>query len=130
MFSTLPKKFILEFILKSFLYFKKIFFERPITSKLKFEFKISSISLLSELIDSEIRDVVLRVKLDNISEDIVEKTVDIIEKNKGKHSLILNVINQNQNYDVDLLSRKIKVDVNKEFIKEINNLEVVKLSIN
>jgi DNA polymerase-3 subunit alpha len=85
---------------------------------------------LSELIDSEIRDVVLRVKLDNISEDIVEKTVDIIEKNKGKHSLILNVINQNQNYDVELLSRKIKVDINKEFIKEINNLEVVKLSIN
>jgi DNA polymerase-3 subunit alpha len=85
---------------------------------------------LSELIDSEIRDVVLRVKLDNISEDIVEKTVDIIEKNKGKHSLILNVFNQNQNYDVDLLSRKIKVDINKEFIKEINNLEVVKLSIN
>jgi hypothetical protein len=44
--------------------------------------------------------------------------------------LILNVINNNQNYDVDLLSRKIKVDINKEFIKDINNLEVVKLSIN
>ena len=94
------------------------------------EFKISSISLLSELIDSEIRDVVLRVKLDNISDEIVEKAVSIIEKNKGKHSLILNVINNNQNYDVDLLSRKIKVDINKEFIKDINNLEVVKLSIN
>ena len=94
------------------------------------EFKISSISLLSELIDSEIRDVVLRVKLENISDEIVEKTVGIVEKNKGKHSLILNVINHNQNYDVDLLSRKIKVDINKEFIKDINNLEVVKLSIN
>ena len=33
------------------------------------EFKISSICLLSELIDSETRDVVLRIKLDNISED-------------------------------------------------------------
>ena len=94
------------------------------------EFKISSISLLSELIDSEIRDVVLRVKLENISDEIVEKTVGILEKNKGKHSLILNVINHNQNYDVDLLSRKIKVDINKEFIKDINNLDVVKLSIN
>jgi len=31
---------------------------------------------------------------------------------------------------VSLLSRKIKVDINKEFINEINNLEVVKLSIN
>ena len=94
------------------------------------EFKISSISLLSELVDSEIRDVVLRIKLDSISEEMIEKTVGIIEKNKGKHSLILNVINQNQNYDIDLLSRKNKVDINKEFIKEINNLEVVKLSIN
>jgi DNA polymerase-3 subunit alpha len=94
------------------------------------EFKISSISLLSELVDSEIRDVVLRIKLDSISEEMIEKTVGIIEKNKGKHSLILNVINQNQNYDIDLLSRKNKVDINKEFIKEINNLDVVKLSIN
>ena len=87
-------------------------------------------SLLSEVIDNEVRDVILRIDLNNISEIIVDKTVNIIKKNKGKHSLILSVIDSEKNYDVDLLSRKLKVDINKDFIKEINSLQEITLSIN
>ena len=94
------------------------------------EFKINNMSLLSEVIDNEIRDVVLRIDLNNVSELIVDKTVNIIKKNKGKHSLILSVIDSEKNYDVDLLSRKLKVDINKDFINEINSLQEISLSIN
>ena len=94
------------------------------------EFKISSISLLSELIDSEIRDVVLRLDLNNISDSLVNQTVEIVERNKGKHSLVLSVVDTEKKYEVDLLSRKLKVDINKEFINEINSLDAVALSIN
>ena len=61
---------------------------------------------------------------------IVDKTVNIIKKNKGKHSLILSLIDSEKNYGVDLLSRKLKVDINKNFIDEINSLEEITLSIN
>ena len=94
------------------------------------EFKISSISLLSELIDSEIRDVVLKLDLNNISDALVDKTVEIAERNKGKHSLVLSVVDTEKKYKVDLLSRKLKVDISEEFINEINNLNTVALSIN
>ena len=94
------------------------------------EFKISSISLLSELIDNEVRDVILRLDLNKVSEILVDKTVDIIRKNKGKHSLLLSVVDTEKNYEVDLLSRKLKVDINKDFIDEINNLEEITLTIN
>ena len=94
------------------------------------EFKITSISLLSELIDSEVRDVTIKLELNSLTESIVEKTVEIVEKNKGKHSLILSVIDSEKNYKVDLLSRKIKVDVNSNFIEEIGDLNEVSLSVN
>ena len=94
------------------------------------EFKIISISLLSELIDSEVRDVTIKLELNSLTESIVEKTVEIVEKNKGKHSLILSVIDSEKNYKVDLLSRKIKVDVNSNFIEEIGDLNEVSLSVN
>ena len=94
------------------------------------EFKINNMSLLSEVIDNEVRDVILRIDLNNVSEIIVDKTVNIIKKNKGKHSLILSIIDSEKNYDVDLLSRKLKVDINKDFIKEINSLQEITLSIN
>ena len=94
------------------------------------EFKITSISLLSELIDSEVRDVIIKLELNSLTESIVEKTVKIVEKNKGKHSLILSVIDSEKNYKVDLLSRKIKVDINSNFIEEIGDLNEVSLSVN
>ena len=94
------------------------------------EFKIISISLLSELIDSEVRDVTIKLELNSLTESIVEKTVEIVEKNKGKHSLILSVIDSEKNYKVDLLSRKIKVDINSNFIEEIGDLNEVSLSVN
>ena len=56
------------------------------------EFKISSVALLSELIDKQVRDAVLRIDISDMSEGLVNNIVDIVNKNKGKHSLIVNVI--------------------------------------
>ena len=94
------------------------------------EFKIINMCLLSELTDSEVRDVVLKLEINSITESLVEKTVQIVEANKGKHSLIFSVIDSEKNYHVDLLSRKLKVDLNKEFISEINSVDELSLSIN
>ena len=93
------------------------------------EFKISSIILLSELIDNEIRDLNLRVSIDDINDDLVNQLVDILSNNKGKHSLVFNLIDYSNKYDVNLLSRKIKVKIDKEFVEKINNLGKIKLSI-
>ncbi len=94
------------------------------------EFKISNISLLSELTDSEVRDVKLEISLASLTESVVNKTVEVVEKNKGKHSLIVSVIDSDENYKVDLLSRKLKVDINDDFISQINAIEEVSLRVN
>ena len=84
---------------------------------------------LSELIDNEVRDVVVRVDVSDVNEQLVNNVVDIITEHKGKHSLVLNVVDNLNNYEVDLLSRKMKVDLNKEFFEKIRELNHLKLLI-
>ena len=93
------------------------------------EFKISSVILLSELIDKEVRDAVLRIDVSDISERLVSDVVAIVQENKGKHSLVLNVVDHLNKYEVDLLSRKMKVNLDKVFFKQIGELNQLKLKI-
>ena len=93
------------------------------------EFKINNISLLSELTDSEVRDVVLKLELNSLTETLVDQTVKLVEKNMGKHSLVISVVDSENNYKVDLLSRKLKVDINNDFVSEINSIQEVSLSV-
>jgi DNA polymerase-3 subunit alpha len=93
------------------------------------EFKISSIDLLSELIDKEIRDVILKVDIGDISEQLVNDVVHIVSEHKGKHSLIFNVVDHLNKYKVDLLSRKMKVNLDREFLERIGELNQLKVKI-
>ena len=93
------------------------------------EFKISSVVLLSELIDKEVRDAVLRIDMNDVSETLVNNIVDIVNANKGKHSLVVNVVDHINKYEVDLLSRKVKVNLDKEFIQKVGALNQLELKI-
>ena len=93
------------------------------------EFKISSIDLLSEIVDKEVRDVILRVDVNDVSEKLVEEVVQIVSEYKGKHSLVFNVADHLNKYEVDLLSRKMKVDLSKDFFSQIEDLDQLKLKV-
>ncbi len=93
------------------------------------EFKIASVDLLSELIDKEVRDVILRVDVGDISKQLVDDVVHIVSEHKGKHSLVFNVVDYLNKYEVDLLSRKMKVNLDKEFLERIEELNQLKVKI-
>ena len=93
------------------------------------EFKISSIELLSDLIDKEVREVILRIDLQDINNDFVDDLSEIIYNNEGKHSLVVNVVDNLNKYEVNLLSRKNKLNLNKKFIEKIQLLKQVKVLV-
>ena len=93
------------------------------------EFKISSINILSELIDAEVRDLVISLDFNNVEPSLNDNLVEIISKNKGKHSVIFNFIDSKNNYNSEVLSRKFKVDLNKELINELNNFNKIGIKI-
>ncbi|MEC9208835.1 MAG: DNA polymerase III subunit alpha [Bacteroidota bacterium] len=93
------------------------------------EFKISSINLLAEIIDKEVRDIVLRVDLNDISESLVEKISSLVTEKSGKHSLVLNVVDSLNKYEVNLLARKTKINLDKDFMTHINSLTQIKMRV-
>ena len=82
-----------------------------------------------ELYDSNQRLIYLGQKVNDISEKLVEEVVQIVSEYKGKHSLVFNVADHLNKYEVDLLSRKMKVDLSKEFFSQIGELDQLKLKV-
>ncbi len=110
------------------LYVKGKVQNRPYNDE-ELEFRIQDIQLLSELLDKEPRSVVLTVDLNDINDDFVQRISNSTNKNGGKHSLIIQVNNQEKKYAVELLSRKRKINIDKTFIQEIEKITEVGLKI-
>jgi len=93
------------------------------------EFKVTNIDLLSEIIDKEVRDVILRIDVNDINESNIQSLYELIKLKKGKHSLVLNITDQINKYDVDLLSRKYKINLDNEFHNKLATLKHINLRI-
>ena len=55
--------------------------------------------------------------------------MNIISEHKGKHSLVFNLVDNLNRYEVDLLSRKMKVNLDREFLERIGELNQLKVKI-
>ena len=93
------------------------------------EFKIASTDLLSEIIDKEVRDVMLSVDVNDISENFVNDFLILAAENSGKHSLVFRIFDSLNKYEVDLLSRKVKISLNKQFMMQIDALQTLQVVV-
>ena len=95
----------------------------------EFEFKISNIKLLSEIVDSEVRNLRISVDIKDITKTLVEEIDSIINERKGKHTVTFNLIDKQNNYNVNLFSRKARVSLDRDFFKNISNINALSLEI-
>ena len=93
------------------------------------EFKVHKIEMLDQLIDSENRNLLIEVSFDVVNDNIVNKLMEVINNNKGEHLLKIKLINYQDKYAVDLLSRNTKVDLSKDFIDSLRKINDLKVSI-
>ena len=92
------------------------------------EFKVLDIQLLSEIINSENRNMIVQIAVDQVNSKMVNDLVKNITKHKGEHSLLVRLQDFSNGYSVNLLSRKNKVSLDKDMvnqIKKINGVEVL-----
>ena len=110
------------------LYVKGKVQKRPFNED-QLEFRVKDIQLLSELIDKEVRNVVLELDINDITDELIHKIETVTNKNGGKHSLIIQINNNQKKYALELLSRNRKLNVDKQFIQEIEKIGEVGLKI-
>ena len=88
----------------------------------EYEFKISKISLLSEVKDQMVKGVRISVDLDDLTYDLMEDLHALTTSNSGKAKLYFDVIDRKENITLQLFSKNITVDANSKFIKILDEI--------
>lgn len=93
------------------------------------EFKITSIHLLSELRDKLAKSVTIQVPIERVTDDFMGQILAILEKNKATTDqqncqLLFDVYDREQNVVVKLPSKSLKINPTNDFLEQLDALNV------
>jgi len=94
-----------------------------------FECKIQKIDLLSEIKDKTFNSIKLKVGAGDVSNDFIDKIEKLINTHPGKCSVEIHVEDKAENLSVKMFSKTKKIDINDEFMNEINRLTVLEYDL-
>ena len=122
-------KFKQYFMTGWFVFISGAVIQKKWSTENELEFKINSITLLSEVRGRMIKGLKVNINLDDLTLDLMEKLEIITAKYKGDAKLYIEVLDKQENISLELFSKKIKVDPSAELIKELKLLPEVAYKI-
>lgn len=93
------------------------------------EFKVSSMELLSELREKKARTLLLSVESSDLTDNKIDELYELISENSGNCALKFIVKDHKTNAELRMPSRSIKVSVDNDFIKKVDELEVFEYTV-
>ena len=94
-----------------------------------FNTNIKSVELMSEVKDKSIQKITFDVPLDKLNSTMVEDLAEIVKENPGEAELVFNIHTSDSN-NVVLMSRKLKVRVEKQLIQYIKEHDEIGIKVN
>ncbi len=86
------------------------------------EFKVMAIDLLSEMKAKRFKEMTLKMNINTLTPELIAEVRDIILKNPGKFTLKMSVFDTQNEYDIAMFSRSLKVDISKVVHAELAEL--------
>lgn len=94
------------------------------------EVKVNKISLLSEVLESQVQNMMLRIPLQGLTHDVVTELAQISMENRGKVTLRFQVYDEeNERQQVQLLSRSVSVSLTSELIRFFEERPEISMSL-
>jgi len=93
------------------------------------EFRTWNIQLLNDIRDSLSKEILLRVLLEDVSENLVSDLTEITQSNPGKCLLKLNVFDQDEKIALDFMSKQYKVNPSNQFFQSLKRHPEVRYEI-
>ncbi len=99
------------------------------------EFKVTSIDLLSELRDKLTKCITIQVPLNAISAELMEKIDHILFQNRESNEqrnckLNFEIFDMEQNLKLELPSKSLKINPNNQFLEELSKLNAIHYRLN
>jgi DNA polymerase-3 subunit alpha len=86
-------------------------------------FKIQSIELLTELLEERTKELRLRLNLSYLNLETVDYLEDLFDQYKGNKKVILEVYDEQDLVQLDFLSRKVQLTINKALVTDLSKVE-------
>lgn len=93
------------------------------------EFKVKKIHLLSEIRETMINAVVLRIPISNLSQEFMKGLGELVNKNKGNTNLKFLIFDPIEKVWVEMFSRTHRVDLSPEFIDFLKSYPEIEFKI-
>lgn len=93
------------------------------------ELKLSKMELLEQVKENAFSVIKLRVKLDNVNDELIIKLENLINTKAGKSSIEFYVEDETQNMNVKLFSKKSKVAIDNDFLYELDKMADIKYDL-
>ncbi len=94
------------------------------------EVRPSQLQLLGEVRDKLAKSLTIKIPLNLVSEDIVKSILTITNTYPGKCNLKVTLIDADENMSVELISKKIKLNLSNELIHELDTMGTVSYKLN
>jgi len=96
---------------------------------IEYEIKIHSIEPLYSLMEKRAKELTLYISLDMVNRQYIERIRQLIDEFPGSVKLKLQVVDEEEDISVDMLSRKRKVNC-EGFLKEIETIDGIRYKLN
>lgn len=94
------------------------------------EIKLSKIELLDEVKKNAFNLIKLKIKLNQLDEDMVIKLESLMNRHEGKSSVEFYVEDEEQHQNIKLFSKKNKIAIDNEFLLELEKMPEVQYDLN
>ena len=88
------------------------------------EFKVANLELLTELREKRARTLLLKVESSDLTEESIDALYHLIQDHAGNCSLKFIVRDFKSRSEIKMPSRNIKVSVDNDFIKKVDELKI------
>ncbi|MDF0693739.1 DNA polymerase III subunit alpha [Aquirufa ecclesiirivi] len=92
-------------------------------------FKIQSIELLSEILSSRTKEMKLSLNLHSLNKTSLDHLLDTLERHKGNKKLVIEVYDEVERLQLDFMSRKMQLNIEKSLMDELADLENITVKL-
>ncbi|CAM3281415.1 DNA polymerase III subunit alpha [Aquirufa ecclesiirivi] len=92
-------------------------------------FKIQSIELLSEILSSRTKEMKLSLNLHSLNKTSLDHLLATLERHKGNKKLVIEVYDEVERLQLDFMSRKMQLNIEKSLMDELADLENITVKL-
>ena len=96
----------------------------------QYELKIHTMQLINGVREEILKNISLDIPIAKVNNGFIDALQHVCEAHKGKHQLLLNIVDGIEKIKVETRSKKYRVNIGKDLLNELDELKGIRYRVN